>query len=271
MSERNLGLEGAPNARTLDKITTAEGRKVKCGRIIRSGELSRLSDSDMQRLRDMQLAKIIDLRTDTERLQKPDRIPNAAEYIPCSVLPDKKAGISRDKPESFAEEAERTVSMARRLMPRHADGKEQMKALYPLLVSTEHAIESFRRFFDILLETESGAVLYHCTMGKDRVGTATALLLSALGVKRDEIVRDYMLTNENCAPGTKRLIDECSKICDDESVLQFVYDLDIVLPDYIGAAFDAMEKGWGSVEKYLETALLLDDEKINRLKSLYLD
>ena len=40
-----------------------------------------------------------------------------------------------------------------------------------------------------------GALLFHCTAGKDRTGMAAYLILSALGVEQKIIMEDYLLTN----------------------------------------------------------------------------
>ena len=85
------------------------------------------------------------------------------------------------------------MKMAQRLMARDPDGAAQMRSLYPIMVSVEHSVQHYRKFFEILLRHEEGALLYHCTMGKDRVGTATALILSALGVPRETIYADYLI------------------------------------------------------------------------------
>ena len=173
-------LTGAPNARDLGGIETANGRRIKPNRLIRSGMLARLTDEDVEYLKSAGLKTIVDFRTSAERVQKPDRQIDNVEYIVCPMLEDKTEGITRDKPESEDEEAQRTLKMAHRLMATDPDGVRQMRSLYPILVTLDHSIEHYRKFFEILLNHEDGALLYHCTMGKDRVGTATALLLTAL-------------------------------------------------------------------------------------------
>lgn len=271
MYEPKIILQGAPNARDLGGIETKDGKRVKHGRLIRSGMLSRLTDADIAYLHDIDLRKVVDFRTEAERRQKPDRLPEGAEHIICPMLEDKLEGISRDKPETDDEEAERTVKMALRLMQRGRDGGEQMKSLYPVLVTMEHSVEHYREFFDILLHHEEGALLYHCTMGKDRVGTATALLLSALGVEREGIYADYMLTAERCAPGTERLVAACRSYTSDPEVLEFIRMLDSVRPDYLDAAFDTIDEHYGSLEAFLRDKMCLDDEKRARLRELYLE
>lgn len=264
-------LTGAPNARDLGGIETADGRCVRPNRLIRSGMLARLTDEDVEYLKSAGLKTVVDFRTSAERIQKPDRKIDGAEYIVCPMFDEATDGITRDKPESEDEEAQRTLKMARRLMEHDPDGVRQMRSLYPILVTLEHSIEHYRRFFEILLSHEDGALLYHCTMGKDRVGTATALLLTALGVPREGIVADYMLTRERCAPGTQRLLSNCRKFTDDEAVLEFVYRLDTVQEDFIAATFETIDEVHGGMDRFLREKMGLDEMAIDRLKALYLD
>lgn len=264
-------LTGAPNARDLGGIETMDGRRIKPNRLIRSGMLARLTDEDVEYLKSAGLKTIVDFRTSAERVQKPDRVIDGAEYIVCPMLEDKTDGITRDKPESEDEEAQRTLKMARRLMEHDPDGVRQMRSLYPILVTLDHSLEHYRRFFEILLKHEDGALLYHCTMGKDRVGTATALLLTALGVPREGIVADYMITRERCAPGTQRLLNNCRKFTDDEAVLEFVYRLDTVQEDFIAATFETIDEVHGGMDRFLRDKMGLDAAAIEMLKLLYLD
>lgn len=264
-------LTGAPNARDLGGIETMDGRRIKPNRLIRSGMLARLTDEDVEYLKSAGLKTVVDFRTSAERVQKPDRVIDGAEYIVCPMLEDKTDGITRDKPESEDEEAQRTLKMARRLMEHDPDGVRQMRSLYPILVTLDHSLEHYRRFFEILLKHEDGALLYHCTMGKDRVGTATALLLTALGVPREGIVADYMITRERCAPGTQRLLNNCRKFTDDEAVLEFVYRLDTVQEDFIAATFETIDEVHGGMDRFLRNKMGLDAAAIERLKLLYLD
>ncbi len=264
-------LGGAPNARDLGGIETLDGRTLRHGRLIRSGMLSRLDDSDLAYLKSAGLRTVVDFRTAAERLQKPDRLPEGTEYIICPMLEDKTEGITRDKPETEDEEAQRTVKMARRLMERDPDGAAQMRSLYPVLVTLEHSVLHYRQFFEILLRHEEGALLYHCTMGKDRVGTATALVLSALKVPREAIYADYLITRTRCAPGTERLVKSCMRYTDDAATLEFIRTLDTVREDFLGAAFAAIDESCGGMDNFLRVKMGLDDEKLSCLRELYLD
>lgn len=269
--EPEIILKGVPNARDLGGMETADGRLIKPGRLIRSGMLSRLSPEDEKYLESISLKTVVDFRTVQEQTEKPDKRLPGVRYISCPILEGKTEGITREKPETEDEEAERTVSMARRLMKQFPDGKTQMRTLYSMLVTLPRAIEYYKKFFDIVLEHKEGALLYHCMMGKDRVGTGTALLLSALGVAREEIINDYLLTAERCAEGTSRLIENCRRYTDSDKELRMIYELDIVEESYIRAGFEAIEKNHGGMDAFLVNSLCLTEEKTERLKSLYLE
>ncbi|MFL6692506.1 MAG: tyrosine-protein phosphatase, partial [Ramlibacter sp.] len=98
------------------------------------------------------------------------------------------------------------------------------------------------------------------TACKDRTGLAAALVLHALGATRDEIMRDYLLTNERLKPPTfvwKGL---------DRHVAQVLWG---VRPDFLQAAFDAVEADWGGLDPFLERALGVGPAQRQRLRELY--
>ena len=144
----------------------------------------------------------------------------------------------------------------------------KVKVLRPsLCISLVH----YRQFFEILLSHEEGALLYHCSMGKDRVGVATALFLSALGVSRENIVADYIITRERCAAGTVRLVNCCAKLTDDIAMLEFIYWLDMAEADFITAALDTVDAQYGGMDAFLRDKMGLTDDKLKKLRDMYLE
>ena len=108
-------------------------------------------------------------------------------------------------------------------------------------------------------------------MGKDRVGVASALILSALGASRESIVADYVITSERCAAGTERLIKNCSEYTDDAATLEFVRWLDMSEAEFIEAALDTVDAKYGSMDIFLRDRMGLTDDKLARLRELYLE
>jgi protein-tyrosine phosphatase len=115
---------------------------------------------------------------------------------------------------------------------------ELMKDLYRSLVNDQ--ANRFAEFFQHLLRAE-GPLVFHCTAGKDRTGVAAALVLLALGVSRDLVMQDYLLTNELLRPSPfgPRAPPEALAV------------LWQVQESFLDAALDAVEVDHGGVERYL--------------------
>jgi protein-tyrosine phosphatase len=118
----------------------------------------------------------------------------------------------------------------------------------------------FASLFGFLLESNDPLV-FHCTAGKDRTGFAAALILLALGVSHDEVMRDYLLTNQRLRPRSewKGLTPEAASV------------LYRVQPEFLDAAFEAVRQKYGSIEAYLREGLGLREAERARLKELYLE
>jgi len=119
----------------------------------------------------------------------------------------------------------------------------------------------FREFFGHLLASSEPTV-FHCTAGKDRTGFAAALVLLALDVPMDEVMADYLLTNERLKPAfleNTRLPPQVARV------------LTRVQPEFIEASFEAVQQDFGGMDRYLREALGLEAAQRARLRELYLD
>lgn len=259
-----IELKKLENTRDLGGIETLDGRKIKEKRLIRSGTLFDATESDKKILTEEYVLKtVVDFRTDVERDQKPDPELSGVENIFDPILEAETLGITREK-----------VDM--KDIPKMFDGMtiepmEYMKKMYSDIVLNEHAQRGYAKFFDILLKQESGSVLWHCSAGKDRVGAGTALLLSVLGVDREKIVQDYLLTGvyyKKTNLKLKILIDLFARPRSSGEYVKYLID---VKREFIGAAFSAIEDNFGSVESYLEQTMGIDEEKRKTLKAMYLE
>ena len=117
----------------------------------------------------------------------------------------------------------------------------------------------FAEFFGHLLESDAPTV-FHCTAGKDRTGFAAALVLHALGATREEVMRDYLLTNERLKPPSfvwRGLEPHVAQV------------LLGVQPEFLQAAFDAIEQDYGSLDAYLREGLRIGPRERERLHALY--
>ena len=123
-----------------------------------------------------------------------------------------------------------------------------------------HNTHRFSSLFGHLLESDDPLV-FHCTAGKDRTGFAAALILRALGVPQDDVMRDYLLTNERLKPKS-----EWKGL--DPEVAVVLYR---VQPEFLDAAFETVDQTYGGVEAYFREGLGLREAERARLRELYLE
>ena len=260
-------LDGAPNFRDLGGLPTADGRHIRHHRLLRSGHLAYIPQESQQKLvEEYGLKTVIDLRTEMEMFQRPNVVMPGVSYVHCPIFEQKAEGVTR---ESITPSD--PVSSALR-MAHHMEGQayEQMLGLYSVFLSDEGA-EHYTKFFNTILEQEDGAVLWHCTMGKDRCGTGAFLLETALGVPRELAMADYLYTNDRLVPITEATIAEAVKVENDPALMDQIRMMDSVRPEFLGVAIQTAEQACGSLDAFLEERLGLTKEKREKLQEMFLE
>lgn len=252
-----LSLPSVENIRDLGGYQGADGRKVKSGRLIRSAALDRLSEADAAFLqKTCGLKTIIDLRTNTEVSEKPDADIEGLEYIHVPIFSEETIGISREK------KTER--SLLENELP-------DMCAVYRQMVIQDSARENFARVLRRIMEQPEGAVLWHCTAGKDRCGMTAVLVEYMLGLDMDDIYADYMLTNEAAEPFADRIYAYVLSLSGNERRAEGVRRAFVADMDYLHAAFDEMEKRFGGIAAFIEKGLGIDKASIEAFRDRILE
>lgn len=184
-AQKNMEIVNSPNFRSLSGIVNKEGMKIKEGIIYRSGNFSNLTDSDVAKVSALKLTTIVDFRNDGEIQKDPDFIP-AGQKIETKRA---KIGSINDK--------EMAGFMKILMSPKFNE-----TSLDSLMIVASNgftsSISDFKPFFDEVSKKET-VVLFHCTAGKDRTGLASALFLHILDVSDEEIMKDYLRSNEAIA------------------------------------------------------------------------
>ncbi|HZW52316.1 MAG TPA: tyrosine-protein phosphatase, partial [Rudaea sp.] len=177
-----LRLSSASNFRHVGGYAAHDGRRVAANRIFRSDHLAGLTPEEARQVSALGLTRILDLRGVTERAAAPCAL-RAATVHSLPIEPT----IVRKIAELIA--AGQTLS--------RADVVALMQDTYRGFVF--HNTHRFAELFAYLLESDEPTV-FHCTAGKDRTGFAAALVLRSLGVREEDVMRDYLLTNERLKP-----------------------------------------------------------------------
>ncbi|SLN44697.1 tyrosine-protein phosphatase [Oceanibacterium hippocampi] len=243
--ERHIPLEGISNFRDLGGYRTADGRTVKWRSIFRSDTLALVTEADMETICGLGVTAACDLRYGEERDMEPSRFQGHDRVRVLALGLDARPGPG------FVDSFESALS--------HADLARQYLMEnyrhYPLLYGP-----AYKQIFDRLAAGEK--LVIHCTAGKDRAGTAAAMVLTALGVPRETVFEDYLLTNRYWDPSHRILPDS------DPGVVAAIYSAH---EEYLATAFEAIESRFGSIDAYFATHVGLDDKARAALQDKYLD
>ncbi|MCL1962526.1 MAG: tyrosine-protein phosphatase [Desulfovibrionaceae bacterium] len=241
--DRSLRLAGASNFRDLGGYAGADGRSVRWRRLFRSDHLAALTAADAQVLQSLGVTRAFDLRGEAERAATPYHLPGARQYS----LPIEPTVVQRMKD---------LLNTGQQITP--ARTVELMQLTYRAFVHDNAA--RFAALFEHLLDSDE-PLIFHCTAGKDRTGFAAALILLALDVPREAVMRDYLLTNELYrmpAFAGNRVSPE---------VLNVLWR---VQETFLDAALQAVDQDFGGADRYLTRELRLPPTARQRLKALYL-
>lgn len=265
--QRIIPLQGVLNARELGGIPLANGRKVKHGKIIRTGRLSNLTAEDRKLLTDKwHVTRIVDLRNNGEVGEYPDMALEGAVYQQIAIIPGEKEGISRE---------DHGMSMIDRAIMRaegfaRGDGAQALlEGMYAQMAADEYCLDRIRDFFDMMLDHEDGAFIWHCTSGKDRTGVTGALMLYALGADLEAIKEDYLYTNQQNSVYRENLLGMMRDKGAGEDLIHEIRVLESVDWRYIESFMDGLVKTYGSLEDFLEKRMGLDSAKMTLLKAKY--
>lgn len=250
ITARPVALDGVCNVRDLGGYPVREGI-IRPGSLLRGADLSALTPEGQQQLAQLSVSRIIDLRTDSEVTQAPDKYPDSARLVRLDVLKAVMQGHSADPKEMVARLGQR-------------DPTQILLEVYRAFVTDAACLEAWRGFFNILLEAEDGAVYFHCTAGKDRTGFAAALVLLALGAKTELIVADYLLSNRYRAEENQRLLAKFMAFAPDKRPEEILTLLE-VQEAWLQNALNAIDDGYGSADAFLRDALGIGTQERRRL------
>ncbi len=266
-----ISLEGLVNTRDLGGYQSKDGRCIKPHKLIRSGELFHMTASDIEILTgEYGLRKILDFRTSVEAAGHPDPEMDNVVYIHLPILEEAALGITRENDDDMEKSLDIVTAVLSYMENSTAGAAEYMDQMYTGLITGEFSKGQYRRFFEYLLEHEEGSLLWHCTAGKDRAGTAAVLLLNALDVEEDQILADYMKVNEFTKDAVEEKMRKVLQMTGNQEVTEQIKALFSVKEEYIESIYAVIGKVYGSMDHYLLKEMNLTREKRDRLKNMYL-
>jgi protein-tyrosine phosphatase len=235
---RRLAWEGCLNVRDLGGYPAANGRETRWGAVVRSDNLSPLTEAGRNALRDYGIGTIIDLRLPDELEQLPNPFAGSEDpgiaYTNVSFIDP-----SLPPPDEFTTLANGYAGMLDRFQPAVCDVMRTIAG------------------------APEGGVLVHCHAGKDRTGLISALLLELAGVDRETVGADYALSEECLRPRVEEWLEKSppDERAEREKELSKYSPRSEVMVEVL----DRLDQRYGGVESYLLQAGVAPQE-IARLR-----
>ena len=264
-----IKLKGLRNTRDVGQVYTTDGRKVKSNLLFRSGRIDKVSTKKIiEFLETYNIKTIIDLRTQTEvRESKNFTYPEVVEYYHIPVLNKQFFGITHEN-NSMA----RIMMSQKHKITEYGSGEEYMIKMYESIVFDKTSQSHFKTIFDILCKDNDGAVLYHCTGGKDRTGITTLFLYTLLGVKEEDILTDFAASdifNAKYNKSRKTLMNIFMPTSKRTKAL--LVSMLYSKREYLEKTIEKINEKYGSVLNYLFTEIKITPEMQEKLKEKYLE
>ena len=274
-------LIASANLRDLGGLATIDGQQVRAGRLFRSGHLSELDRAEAAILGGLGLRTIIDLRRPSEVADFPTPDLDGVDRLWMSVSPeDSEFAVAAnllfgEQPERFDTAEDSGFAVAANLLfgnqPEQVDIATMLESYFRNTVTNR--LDGYRPVFEAATDPDRQPLLFHCMGGKDRTGFVAGVLLRLLGVGQEEVMADYLLTNEILGDRMARRADQArQRIAQrsgvepdqvDERHLEGVRAMLYTRPSFLQASFDAVTDKFGTWETFRRDGLGIDDARFS--------
>ena len=274
-------LIASANLRDLGGLATIDGQRVRTGRLFRSGHLSELHGPEAAILGGLGLRTIIDLRRPSEVADFPTPDLDGVDRLWMSVSPeDSEFAVAAnllfgEQPERVDTAEDSGFAVATNLLfgnqPEQVDIATMLEGYFRNTVTNR--LDGYRPVFEAATDPDRQPLLFHCMGGKDRTGFVAGVLLRLLGVGQEEVMADYLLTNEILGDRMARRADQArQRIAQqsgvepdqvDERHLEGVRAMLYTRPSFLQASFDAVTDKFGTWETFRRDGLGIDDARFS--------
>ena len=258
---RSVPLAGQPNFRDLGGYSSENGERIKTGLLYRSGTLAKLTDEDVEKLKTLNIKTVINFLDEGERKKYgEDKLPEGAVnvFLPiagqnneaAAILKARQTGDFSDVPIDFNYE------------------------IHALLI--EQAKEAYAKLFHLLANRDNYPIVFHCSHGVHRTGTAAALILSAMEVPWKTVSEDYLLSNDYRKEESGKRIKALNTLAASSGVNNLeqndanIKAFYILKGEYINGTKTAIEKNYKSFYNYLKS-LGITEKEITNIKTILLE
>lgn len=262
-----LNLQTVQNSRDLGGLVTRDGRRIKYGRLLRTANMSMLNQHDIEILKSYNLKRVLDFRTQTVINATPNVKIEGVEYIHVPIVKELNSRVMSKNDYESRSMADILLKFS---MDFNGNGEAWMKDFYKNLYSSDYSLSQYKIFFDYLKETTQGATVFHCTAGKDRTGVGAILLLTLLGVEREQIIEDYLKTNESAKADIDAAMALGVAQGVDERIISDIFKINGVCREYAELVFAFIDT-FPTETEFFKIKMGIDEDYINDMRNNYLE
>lgn len=248
-SDKTVRLDGAPNFRDAAGeglgIPLSNGGHMRRGTVYRADDLSDATSADVLAIVALGVTDVFDLRTPGVAARRPDpQVPGATGHMSNLFG---RATNPNPTATTVASAVERQQGANRRFVADRLMRAQLRKVLEGVARS-------------------KGSVIIHCTEGKDRTGWVSAMLQIIAGASEDEVVRDYLRSNDY----RREVVAEASsrvRAREGAEAARVYETLHQVQAIYLRAGLEEARRRYGSVEAYLRDGVGLGESMLETLRN----
>ncbi|HIY57938.1 MAG TPA: tyrosine-protein phosphatase [Candidatus Tetragenococcus pullicola] len=231
------------NFRDLGGLKNKAGRTLQAKKLLRSGELSHVSEQEQESLlTDYQLQTVIDLRSQEEVTTHPDLMISGTTYLHIDIF---------EKIQSQGTSLSEFTSVSEPIRMR-----AYMNEIYQTMAVDSSAQNGFAKMIEQVLNVQANkSVLFHCFAGKDRTGVSAVLLLEMLQMPKEVIYTDYLETNKLRIKENSELIQQAKAQGASEELTDSLKIALTVESEFLDSYYQAVTENFGDMQNYLQTAL----------------
>ena len=251
---RGFAFEGVINFRDFGGYRTEDGGRVREGVLFRSAHFGAATENDIALLEQLGVRVVIDFRGPNDKEDEGhNRLPQGIREV---LIPMYDPAQGNDPRVVIYQAPPHEVAAA---YPPGRAFDAMAKASESRVMNPERA-RQFGQMLRTIIEADGAPIVIHCSAGKDRTGWGAAIVQLALGVPREDVIADYLLSNELRGHGAARL-DELAAAGLDPALLEPFF---AVHQDYIHRSLTTLDREYGGFEEYRRDALGVSDTEIER-------
>ena len=128
---------------------------------------------------------------------------------------------------------------------------EEHLDVYKMMIKEEFCRKQISQAVREIMNTKNGAVLWHCTEGKDRCGLLSATILFLLDVSEDDVMEDYLKTNKAAITRVEKLKKKLHLAGLHREKIEKIEGYFVAKEEFLNAALKTMKEEYGSINQFM--------------------